>query len=129
MTPRVGDELPPLEVPLTRTLIVSTALASRDYQDVPHDPDLARASGATDVFMNILTTNGFVGRFVTDWAGPAAVLKGVSIRLGVPNYPGDRMRLTGNVTRVDGGAVEVEIRGANSLGDHVVGTVQLEIPS
>jgi len=129
MTPRVGDELPPLEVPLTRTLIVSTALASRDYQDVHHDPDLARASGATDVFMNILTTNGFVGRFVTDWAGPAAVLKGVSIRLGVPNYPGDRMRLTGNVTRVDGGAVEVEIRGANSLGDHVVGTVQLEIPS
>ena len=129
MTPRVGDELPPLEVPLTRTLIVSTALASRDYQDVHHDPDLARASGATDVFMNILTTNGFVGRFVTDWAGPAAVLKGVSIRLGVPNYPGDTMRLTGNVTRVDGGAVEVEIRGANSLGDHVVGTVQLEIPS
>jgi len=129
MTPRVGDELPPLEVPLTRTLIVSTALASRDYQDVHHDPDLARASGATDVFMNILTTNGFVGRFVTDWAGPAAVLKGVSIRLGVPNYPGDRMRLTGNVTRVDGGAVEVEIRGVNSLGDHVVGTVQLEIPS
>ena len=128
MTPRVGDELPPLEVPLTRTLIVSAALASRDYQDVHHDPDLARASGATDVFMNILTTNGFVGRFVTDWAGPAAVLKGVSIRLGVPNYPGDKMRLTGNVTRVDGGAVEVEIRGANSLGDHVVGTVGLELP-
>ena len=129
MTPRVGDELPPLEVPLTRTLIVSTALASRDYQDVHHDPDLARASGATDVFMNILTTNGFVGRFVTDWAGPSAALKAVSIRLGVPNYPGDTMRLTGNVTKVDGGEVEVEVRGANSLGDHVVGTVQLEIPS
>ena len=24
--------------------------------------------------MNILTTNGFVGRYVTDWAGPDAIL-------------------------------------------------------
>ena len=30
----VGDPLPPLSIPLTRTLIVSTAIASRDYQDV-----------------------------------------------------------------------------------------------
>ncbi|MFN2543066.1 MAG: MaoC family dehydratase [Actinomycetota bacterium] len=129
MKARVGDELPVLEVPLTRTLIVSTALASRDYQDVHHDPDVARANGAKDVFMNILTTNGFVGRFVTDWAGPQAVLKKVSIRLGVPNYPDDTMRLAGSVTSVSGREVEVEVRGANSMGDHVVGTVTLEIPT
>jgi acyl dehydratase len=125
---RVGDELPPLDVELTRTLIVGTALASRDYQDVHHDPEAAKHHGAKDVFMNILTTNGFVGRFVTDWAGPDAILRAVSIRLGVPNYPGDAMRLTGNVRKAEGGTVEVEVRGANSLGDHVVGTVTLEIP-
>ena len=66
----VGDELPTLPIPLTRTLIVSTAIASRDYQDVHHDPGLAEERGSTDIFMNILSTNGFVGRFVTDWAGP-----------------------------------------------------------
>ena len=38
----VGEQLPPLAIPLTRTLIVATAIASRDYQDVHHDPDLAR---------------------------------------------------------------------------------------
>ena len=38
----VGDELPPLVLPITRTLIVAGALASRDYQDVHHDPELAR---------------------------------------------------------------------------------------
>src|SRR5439155_20485986 len=86
-----GDELPPLEVPLTRTLIVATAIASRDYQDVHHDPELAQQRGSQDVFMNILTTNGFVGRFVTDWAGPDATIKSISIRLGAPNYPGDTM--------------------------------------
>ena len=65
----VGDVLPELSVPLTRTLIVATAIASRDYQDVHHDPGLAQERGSKDIFMNILSTNGFVGRFITDWAG------------------------------------------------------------
>ncbi|MCQ0015511.1 hypothetical protein [Actinomadura madurae] len=65
----VGEELPELSVPLTRTMIVATALASRDYQDVHHDPALAVERGSKDVFMNILTTNGLVDRFVTGWAG------------------------------------------------------------
>jgi acyl dehydratase len=125
---QVGDELPPLVVPLTRTLIVATAIASRDYQDVHHDPGLAQERGSPDIFMNILSTNGFVGRFITDWAGPDAVLKSVKIRLGAPNYPGDTMTMTGKVTKKDDQAIEVEIRGANSGGDHVTGTVALELP-
>jgi len=127
MNVEVGTELPPLDIPLTRTLIVATALASRDYQDVHHDPELARERGSQDIFMNILSTNGFVGRFVTDWAGPAARIKNVSIRLGAPNYPGDTMRLTGKVDAVDGNVVIVSVRGANDLGDHVTGTVTLEL--
>jgi acyl dehydratase len=127
-TPAVGDELPALEVRLTRTLIVGTAMATRDYQDVHHDPDAARARGGQDIFMNIMTTNGFVGRFVTDWAGPEAEVKGVKIRLGIPNYPGDTMTLTGRVAAVDGDRVTVEVRGANSMGDHVTGSVDVVIP-
>jgi hypothetical protein len=132
----VGDTLPELAIPLTRTLIVATAIASRDYQDVHHDPGLAVERGSPDIFMNILTTNGFVGRFVTDWAGPGAHIESVSIRLGAPNYPGDTMTLTGSVVsaevpsgRGDGrGVVEVAVRGANSRGDHVTGTVRLSVP-
>jgi hypothetical protein len=126
---RVGDLLPPLDIPLTRTLIVATAIASRDYQDVHHDPGIAAERGSKDIFMNILSTNGFVGRFVTDWAGPAAVITRVAIRLGAPNYPGDTMHLTGTVTSADAGLVEVQVRGANDLGDHVSGTVSLRLPS
>ena len=125
---KVGDELPELAIQLTRTLIVATAIASRDYQDVHHDPGLANERGSPDIFMNILSTNGFVGRFITDWAGPDAVLKSVKIRLGAPNYPGDTMTMTGKVTSKDDGVVEVEVRGANKLGDHVTGTVALELP-
>ena len=126
---QVGDELPTLVIPLTRTLIVATAIASRDYQDVHHDPGLAQERGSPDIFMNILSTNGFVGRFITDWAGPDAVLKSVSIRLGAPNHPGDTMTMTGRVTKKDDGLVEVQVRGANDLGDHVTGTVSLQLPA
>ena len=127
---QVGDELPPLAIPLTRTRIVATAIATRDYQDVHHDPSLAVERGSKDIFMNILTTNGYVGRFVTDWAGPDATLKKVAIRLGAPNYPGDTMTLRGTVTAVDesSGLVEVGLKGSNAIGDHVTGTVTLELP-
>jgi len=124
---QVGDELPPLEIPLTRSLIVATAIASRDYQDVHHDPSLAVQKGSKDIFMNILSTNGFVGRYVTDWAGPDAIIRSVSIRLGVPNYPGDSMTMTGSVTTKADGVVDVSVRGANGLGDHVTGKVSVEL--
>ncbi|MAE94248.1 MAG: acyl dehydratase [Deltaproteobacteria bacterium] len=127
-----GTELPALVIELTPTVIISTAIASRDYQDVHHDRDLAQQKGSKDIFMNILSTNGFVGRFVTDWAGPEAVLKKVAIRLGAPNYPYDEMRMSGRVEKKEisegEGLVELSVRGANGLGDHVKGTVQIVLP-
>jgi acyl dehydratase len=97
---------------------------------VHHDPELAKQRGSEDIFMNILSTNGFVGRFITDWAGPDAVLRKVAIRLGAPNYPGDTMTMTGTVTAKDEatGEVSVAVRGANRRGDHVTGTVVLTLP-
>lgn len=137
--PSPGDVLPSLTVPITRTLIVAGAIASRDYQDVHHDAEAARAKGAPDIFMNILTTNGLVGRYITDRLGPGAVLRKVAIRLGVPNYPGDTLLLTGTITslcvdeRHAEGALrlltEVAVVGTNSLGRHVTGTVIVALPT
>ncbi|MBY8345402.1 MaoC family dehydratase [Streptomyces spinosirectus] len=126
---RAGEELPPLEIPITRTLIVAGAIASRDYQDVHHDAELARQKGSPDIFMNILTTNGLVGRYITDHFGPAAVLRKVAIRLGAPNHPGDTMVLTGTIEEVDGDTATVRVVGANGLGSHVTGTVTVTVPS
>ncbi|MZF87318.1 acyl dehydratase [Streptomyces sp. SID5643] len=124
-----GDRLPPLEIPVTRTLIVAGAIASRDYQDVHHDPELARRKGSPDIFMNILTTNGLVGRYITDHFGPRAELRRVAIRLGAPNHPGDTMVLTGTVEEVDGDTVTVRVVGANGIGKHVTGTVTVRVPA
>lgn len=124
----VGETLAELSIPITRTLIVATAIASRDYQDVHHDPGLAQERGSKDIFMNILTSNGLVDRYVTSWAGPAAVVKKIKIRLGAPNYPGDTMVMTGSVSAVEGREVEISVRGENSLGSHVSGTVVVQLP-
>ncbi|MEU6301609.1 MaoC family dehydratase [Streptomyces chartreusis] len=126
---RAGDELAPLEIPITRTLIVAGAIASRDYQDVHHDTELAHQKGSPDIFMNILTTNGLVGRYITDHFGPTAVLRKVAIRLGAPNYPGDTMVLTGSVEEVDGDTATIRVVGANGIGKHVTGTVTVTVPA
>jgi len=125
-------DLPPWELPVTATLIVSGAIATRDFQDVHHDRDLAVERGSQDIFLNILTTTGLVQRFVTDWAGPAALVREIKIRLGAPAYPGDPLSFTGAAqeqVEVDGERRQVvAIRGANSRGDHVTGTVTIAVP-
>ena len=127
----VGDELAPCPIPITPTLIVATAIASRDYQDVHHDRQLAIKRGSPDIFMNILTSSGLTARYVTDWAGPEARLANLSIRLGVPNYPGDSMTMAGEVTEKterDGQRfVTVKVVGMNRMGPHLSGTVEVEL--
>ncbi|NBP86549.1 MAG: beta-hydroxyacyl-ACP dehydratase, partial [Mycobacteriaceae bacterium] len=83
-TVEVGTRLPELSLYGDPTFIVSTAIATRDYQDVHHDRDKAQAKGSKDIFVNILTDTGLVQRYVTDWAGPNAVVRSIGLRLGVP---------------------------------------------
>ena len=128
----VGQDLPPFELAVTTTVIVSGAIASRDFMPAHHDPDFARAQGAPHMFMNILTTNGYVARYVTDWAGPEARLRNIKIRLGAPAIPGKPLRFSGRVEKVDEDrderVIEVSVRAANDLGDHATGTVLLGLP-
>ena len=126
---QAGEALPELRIPITATLIVTGAIATRDFQKVHHDKDVAVAAGTPNVFMNILTTNALVNRYVGEWAGPAARVGRINIRLGATNFPGDEMVFTGTVDSVDGENVVVKVVGTNSLGPHVTGTVEILIPS
>ncbi|MFT4394386.1 MaoC family dehydratase [Gordonia lacunae] len=123
----VGTTLPPLTIEATPTFVVATALATRDFQDVHHDRDLAQAKGSKDIFVNILTDTGLVERFVTDWAGPSARIGSIALKLGVPWYAYDTVTFTGEVTAVDDGVITVAVTGTNSLGKHVISTVTLTI--
>lgn len=125
-----GAQLPSLTVPVTVALVTGGAIATRDYFPGHHDLEAARRLGSPHIFMNILTTNGLVQRFVEDWTGPQGRLCDLKIKLGAPNYPGDAMTLTGAVTdkRASDRTVEITLKGANSMGNHVTGTVRVSLP-
>jgi acyl dehydratase len=123
-----GQTLPDLDLPITAAMVVGGALASRDYTPVHHDKAAAVAQGLPDIFMNILTTQGICSRYVTDWAGPDALVKGIKTKLGGPNMPGDMLKLRGKVVSTDGSRTEVEVTGHNAWGNHVTATFTLELP-
>ena len=131
-TLRVGDELPAMVIDVTPTRVVAGAIASRDFMPVHHDREYANQQGAPDIFMNILSDTGYCSRFLTDWAGPDAMITRLSIRLGVPVFPGHTLTYTGSVTAVtregDEAIVEIELRATNELGEHVGGTATLSLP-
>lgn len=130
---RSGMNLPELCVPITQTFIVASALASRDFQPVHHDPGYAAKRGMPAVFTNIMTTQGLVSRLITDWSGPGALLTSLDLRLGASNFPGDLLTLAGTVTQVRddpgeaGSLVTVDVTGENGHGTHVTGSVTLSL--
>ena len=127
----VGDKLPAQTIDITTGLVVGGALATRDFEPVHHDKAVAQAAGLPDVFMNILTSQGLMTRFTTDWSGPEAVVKSLDIRLGAPNVPGMVMTVTGEVSakNEETGVVDIAVLGENNIwGMHMQGTVQLTLP-
>ena len=125
----IGTVLPDLVFPVTASAIAVAAIATNDYQDVHHDKAAAERAGVPDIFMNILTTNGLVQRFVNDWAGPGLCIHGIRLRLGAPNFVGDTMTMSGTITAVDAatGRAEVQVVGRNRLGEHVSAVVTLSL--
>lgn len=130
---QVGDAIKPMTLNLTHTIIASTAIASRDFMPVHHDKDYALARFAPDIFLNILSTNGFMSRFLTDWAGPDAWIRKLSIKLGTPAVPHQALRFTGTVTgksrEGDEVLVEVSMKASNDNGDHATGTAVISLPA
>jgi hypothetical protein len=123
---KVGEKLPTIELPITPTFVVSSAISTRDFQDVHHDRDRAQAAGSKDIFVNILTSTALCERFVTEWAGTDVQIKGISIRLGAPAYPYDTLSFTGQVIDVADGVATIEVTASVEAGNHIVGTVQVE---
>jgi hypothetical protein len=129
---QVGDALKPMDIHLTPTIVAATAIASMDFMPVHHDKDYALAQFAPDIFLNILSSNGFVSRFLTDWAGPEAWVKKINIKLGVPAVPNQVLKFTGQVlNKIEADnecMIEVSVQAANDSGNHVTGTATITLP-
>lgn len=129
---KAGDEIPPFELPLSYTRIVAGAIASRDFMPAHHEKEYAVAQGAPHIFVNIMTSNGLVARYLTDWAGPEAMLRSIKVRLGVPAIAGHVLTFTGRIesVREEGGegVIDVALQASTELGAHVTGTASLSLP-
>ncbi|MCU1399358.1 MAG: acyl dehydratase [Acidimicrobiales bacterium] len=130
----VGDALPELVIDMMATVVVAGAIATRDFMPVHHDRDYANAQGSPEIFMNILSDTAYCSRFVTDWAGPEAIVRSLKIRLGGPAYANTTLTYTGSVTTVDAldsgeADVEVTFQAVNEYGQHVSGTMVINLPA
>jgi len=128
-----GDEIPVFNREITRTTIVASAIASRDFTPVHHDHEAAQKAGAKDIFLNILSTGGFIGKYITDWSGPEGEMKKMLINLGMTVFPGDTLTHTGKIARKysegDENLVDVEYALSVPMGPHAWGTVTLALPA
>jgi len=122
---QVGQAMPAFDLEVTASVVVAGALASRDFMPVHHDHSYAKQQGTPDIFMNIMTTNGYVSRYVTDWAGPTAVVRKIAIRLGGPAIPGLTLHFNGSIVTLDPATktVEVAVSAVNKIAEHAAGTV------
>jgi acyl dehydratase len=128
-----GQEIPPVVREIDTLLVVGGAIASRDFYPVHHDKSFAEQAGAPDVFLNILTTNGLMASYVTNWCGPEWDLVSISLRLKIPAFPGQTLTTTGSVTRKyeqDGHKMlDVEFSAAVEYGPHCEGSATIRAAS
>ncbi len=127
-----GEQLPMLIKEVTATTVIYGALASRDFMPVHHDRDFAQKQGMKDIFMNSPITGGWISRYLTDWTGPEAALKKISMQFGRPCHPGDRLSWSGKVMKKyikgDEHLVDVEYKADVSEGRHCSGIATICVP-
>jgi acyl dehydratase len=130
---RQGETLPEVVMPVTLSLCVLDAAATRDLFPGHHDRDYARGQNVRDVYLNTMFFHGFVDRVAGDWAGPAAWLLRRRLDMNLPVCVGDTMRTKAHVIRhyqeeehglVD---VEVEVLTEHGLGVKAVLTYILPL--
>jgi acyl dehydratase len=99
----VGAELPAVDYPVTRLSLIKYCGASGDFNVIHWNERVARAVGLPDVIAHGMFTMAQAGRYVTDWAGPRAVVLEFGVRFSAPvvvpdDNAGAVITVTGQVT-------------------------------
>jgi len=79
-----GYEIPAVDYPVTRLGLVKYCGASGDFNVIHWNERIARSLGLPDVIAHGMFTMAQAGRFVTDWAGPGAVVLEFGVRFSSP---------------------------------------------
>ncbi|MDT4935619.1 MAG: hypothetical protein QOK11_3511 [Pseudonocardiales bacterium] len=101
----VGDELGPVESPLSIYRLVVAAGGNRDFNSIHHNRSYATASGAPDAYASTFFLLGAWERLVRDFIGSAGTIRAIrGFRMRKFNFVGSTMTVSGRVTdkRMDG---------------------------
>jgi len=80
----VGMELGEVSYPATRLSLVKYCGASGDFNVIHWNERIAKSVGLPDVIAHGMFTMAQAGRFVTDWAGPKALVVEYGVRFSSP---------------------------------------------
>lgn len=113
----VGTEIPSLELPpITRHTLALYCGGSGDHNPIHVDIDFARErAGLDDVIAHGMLVMAYLGRMLTDWAGPEAV-KRMKTRFRAPTRVGDRITCRGEIVEELEGAVRLRISAVRHDG-------------
>ena len=112
---QAGAEIPAVDYPVTRLSLVKYCGASGDFNVIHWNERIAKAVGLPDVIAHGMFTMAEAGRFVTDWAGPGAVVLEFGVRFSAPvvvpdDEAGATISVSGQVTeKLDGNRVELAL--------------------
>lgn len=135
----VGQELPPIAVPLQRVNLIVYCGASGDFNPIHWNERIAKMVGLPNVIAHGMLTMAQAGRVVTDWVGDPGAIRSFQVRFSKPvvipdDDIGAMVHAGGQVTAIaeDGKAtVELSATSAGPDGDQIevlqqaVATVQL----
>ena len=75
-----GAELPEASYPVSRLSLVKYCGASGDFNVIHWNERIAKSVGLPDVIAHGMFTMAQAGRYVTDWAGPQAIITEFGVR-------------------------------------------------
>jgi len=136
----VGDELPTLELRVTRADLVRYAGASGDFNPIHWSDRVATGVGLPGVIAHGMLTMALAGRLLTRWAGDPAAVRSYGVRFTRPvvvpdDDEGALVELSGKVTGVSEAADGVPVARvavtAKFDGKTVLGraTAELALPA
>jgi acyl dehydratase len=136
MTVAVGDELPVLELRVTRSDLVRYAGASGDFNPIHWSDRVAAGVGLPGVIAHGMLTMALAGRLVTRWAGDPAAVRSYGVRFTRPvvvpdDDDGALVEISGKVTELeeapDGARVATIAVTAKFDGRTVLGRATAEV--
>jgi acyl dehydratase len=129
-----GDDVPPVEFPLTVYRLVVEAGANRDFNAIHHNSEIARTSGAPEMYANTGFLLGMWERAIREFAGlEGSVQRITGFRMRRFNVVGQTVVVRGRVLSKrredDASLVELElwseVDGEVTVGP---GTVTVVLP-